>query len=205
MVPFWISRVRAVLRLSPAFRSATRSDSSEIVDTTPAFTRYALSVGRVHATPSIPSSRGRDPAAVAMCRRTLGVSLGGRPERARGTSPDTPDCSKRVSQPATVGRETPSRLMISGIGSLLAERRIASAPRPSVRGCSRRTRARASRSVELSARTKRLGVSPTHHPSRMGGASSESWKGTFWSNRPACGDPTVRYGPCQAGSSTRGR
>jgi len=46
-----------------SLRSATRSDSRESADTTPAFTRYSLSVGRVQATPFIPSSRGREAAA----------------------------------------------------------------------------------------------------------------------------------------------
>jgi hypothetical protein len=98
-----------------------------------------------------------------MRRKTSAVIFGGRPERGRGSSPGTPECSKRVSQLVTVGREIPRRRMISGTGTRCAERRTASARPRSARGCSWLIPWSSARSVALRGRTKRLGVSATHY------------------------------------------
>jgi len=181
--------------LSPAFRSESRRDSREIVETTPARTRYVRSFWSVHEDSPTPSARGSAPAAVTMRRNTSAVIFGGRPERGRGRSPGTPERSNRVSQLVTVGRERPRRRMISATGTCCSERRTASARPRRARGCCWRICRSSSRSAALRARTNRLGVSATHYlstrrPDR--GKRLIGFEAGFWRTLRSGGDRVKR-------------
>jgi hypothetical protein len=84
-----------------------------------------------------------------------------------------PDRSKRRSQCATVGRESPSRCTISDTDTRIAERRTATARARLAAAPALRSRLSSERSASVGSRTKRLGTSgATHHLSLEGPALS---------------------------------